>query len=135
MSMSHQRADATLTSALKGGATPHIWLHTGNPGVAGNLNVAQVDEEDIVRKPVTFGTIGNHPDNTERRVLSSTKVEWTGGQIDHSQEITHFSIWSALTNGTPEFVAAVAVAKTTGSDGVAIEIGDLEVAIEVFAKP
>jgi len=133
--MSHQRADATLTSALKGGATPHVWLHIGNPGAAGNLNVAQSDTSDIVRKPVAFGTIGNHPTNTERRVLSSSKVEWIAGQIDHSQEITHFSIWSALTNGTPEFVAAVATPKTTGSDGVIIEIGDLEVAIGVFAKP
>ena len=135
MSMSHQRADATLTSALKGGATPHVWLHIASPGAAGNLNVAQVDAADIARKPVTFGTIGNHPSNTERRVLSSSKVEWIAGQINHSQQITHFSVWSALSAGTPEFVAAVATPKTTGSDGVVIEIGDLEVAIGVFAKP
>ena len=32
MSMTHQRADTTLNAALRGGATPHIWLHIGNPG-------------------------------------------------------------------------------------------------------
>jgi hypothetical protein len=135
MSMTYQRADITLTDALKGTATPHVWLHTGNPGENGTANVAQVSLADIARKAVTFGTIANHATNEERTVLNTTKVEWTGAQIDASQQITHFSIWSAETAGSPEFMAAVTTPKTTGSDGVVIEIGDLEVAIGVFVKP
>lgn len=135
MSMTHQRADTTLTAALKGGATPHVWLHTGSPGAAGTANVAQVSAANIARKSVTFGTIGNHATNTERTVLSSTLVEWTGAQIDASQNITHFSIWSASSGGNPEFISTVYEAKTTGSDGVSISIGDIEVAISVFVKP
>lgn len=136
MSMTHQRADTTLTAALKGGATPHIWLHTGSPGADGTANVAQTSvPANIVRKSVTFGTIGNHVTNTERTVLSSTLVEWSGAEIAASQNITHFSIWSAVTGGTPEFISTVYEAKTTGSDGVSISIGDIEVAISVFVKP
>jgi hypothetical protein len=135
MSMTHQRADVTLTDALKGGATPHVWLHTGSPGADGTANVAQISAANIVRKAVTFGTIGNHATNVERTVLSSTLVEWSGAEIDASQNITHFSIWSASTAGTPEFISTVFEAKTTGSDGVSIAIGDIEVAISVFVKP
>ena len=136
MSMSATLADACLTEALKGASTPHVWLHIGNPGSAGTANVAQLSAANIVRKTVSFGAIGNHATNDERRVLSDTAaVEWTGAQIDAAQEITHFSIWSALTAGDCEFIAAVTTPKTTGSDGVTIAIGDLEVAIGVFAKP
>ena len=136
MSMSAARADTTLTAALKGGATPHVWLHVGSPGADGTANVAQISEANIARKAVSFGAIGNHATNNERRVLSDTAaVEWTGAQIAAAQEITHFSIWSALSDGNIEFIAAVTTPKTTGSDGVSIAIGDLEVAIGVFAKP
>lgn len=135
MSMTHQRADTTLTSTLKGAATPHIWLHTGSPGAAGTANVAQISSSNIARKAISFGTIGNHVSNTERRVLSGAAVSWTGAQIDASQTITHFSIWSALSGGNPEFISTVATPKTTGSDGVTIASGDIEVAIGVFVKP
>jgi hypothetical protein len=136
MTMTHQRADTTLTAALKGASTPHIWLHTGSPGENGTSNVAQTDvPADIARKEIAFGDIANHATNTERRVLNTGAIEWTGAQIDSGQEITHFSIWSALTEGSPEFISTVAAAKTTGSDGVTIAIGDVEVAISVFVKP
>lgn len=136
MSMSYQRADDCLNDALRGVATPHLLLHTGSPGAAGTANIAQVNESNIVRKPVTFGDApANHPSNTERRVLSTSEVEWTGAQIDAGQNITHFSIWSASSDGQPEFVSTVATAKITGSDGVKVPAGDIEVAISVFAKP
>jgi Fe-S cluster assembly scaffold protein SufB len=136
MSMTHQRADTTLTAALKGAATPHIWLHTGSPGADGTANVAQTSAPaNIVRKAIAFGAIGNHATNTERRVLSDGAVEWTGAQIASGQTITHFSIWSADTAGNVEFISTVAADKTTGSDGVTIATTDVEVAIGVFVKP
>jgi hypothetical protein len=138
MSMSYVRANAVLTDALGGGATPHIQLHVGNPGAAGTANIAQIDTDPVVRKPIAFGSPAAHPSNQEQRVLNTAgeepAIEWTGAQIDPAQEITHFSIWSALTSGQVEFIAAVATPKTTGSDGVRIGIGDIEVAIGVFAK-
>ena len=136
MSMSAYRADATLNDALTGVATPYIQLHVGNPGAAGTSNIAQTGvPANIVRKSVDFGAVGNHATNVERRVLSTTLVEWSGAEIAAGQEISHFSIWDAETNGDVEFIAPVTTPKTTGSDGVTIAIGDIEVAIEVFAKP
>lgn len=139
MSMSWARANDTLTAALAGGATPHILLHIGDPGPGATANVAQISLADIDRKAIAFGTApAAHPTNEEQHVLNTAgaepAVEWTGAEIDAAQEITHFSIWSAATAGQVEFIAAVATPKTTGSDGVRIGIGDIEVAIGVFAK-
>lgn len=136
MSMSYKNADDCLNTKLRDPATPYLQLHTGSPGAEGTANIAKVGAStDISRKAIAFGAPENHPSNTERRVLSSGAISWTGAQIDAGQEITHFSIWSAATAGQPEFISTVAMAKTTGSDGVSIAAGDIEVAIGVFAKP
>ena len=135
MGMSHQRADATLNLALRNGATPHLWLHTGNPGAAGTANVAQIAAANIVRKPITFNAPENHPTNVERRVLSAAAVVWLGTEITATQNITHISIWSAASGGVPEFINAVTVAKIVGSDGVTIDPATVEAAIGVHVKP
>jgi hypothetical protein len=135
MSTTHQRADTTLNGTLRSPATPHLWLHTGNPGAAGTANVAQLSAANIVRKPISFNLAENHPTNTERRSLSNAQVSWSGAEINAAQTITHASIWSALSAGTPEFISAVAVSKVVGSDGVVLSAGDIECAITVFVKP
>jgi hypothetical protein len=139
MTMTYQRADDTLNAALRGVATPHLLLHVGDPGEDGTDNVAQTDvPANIVRKALTFGDApANHAVNDERFVLNTAAVEWSGAEIDAAQEITHFSIWDDDDAGAtqPEFTAAVTTPKTTGSDGVRVAIGDLEVAIEVHVKP
>ena len=137
MSMSYKNADDCLNTKLRDPATPYLQLHTGNPGAEGTANISQKPSSGgaIVRKPISFAAPTSHPSNTERRVLSSGAVSWSGTEIDAGQEITHFSIWSASTGGQPEFISTVSVAKTTGSDGVTIAAGDIEVAIGVFARP
>ena len=135
MAMSAANADAKLNADLRGQATPHLWLHTGDPGAAGTANVAEYDGDPIARKPVAFDAPENHPSNVERRILSSVDVEWTGAEIDPGQTITHFSIWSAATGGDCLYIAPVAEPKIVGSDGVTVPVGELEVAIGVYAKP
>lgn len=137
MTMSYQRADDTLNDALRGEATPHLWLHTGSPGAAGTENVAQYDLANIARKAVTFGDVpANHATNMERFVETTATVEWSGTEIDPGEEITHFSIWSAESGGQPEFISTIHDGpKTTGSDGVTVAVGGIEVAISVFVKP
>lgn len=140
MTLSAARADDTLESALDiGGTGVYVQLHVGSPGAAGTGNVAQYDDgggnDPVVRKLVEFAAAENHGTNTERRSLSSSAVSWSGSEINSGQESTHFSIWSAETNGQCEVIAAVDTPKETGSDGVTIDSGDLEVAITVFAKP
>ena len=137
MAMSHHRADETLDQALTG-ATPYVWLHIGNPGAEGDNNIAQDSGGNIDRKTVTFGSPESHETNDERRVLNTSEVEWTGEEIDDSQEVSYFSVWSEAEGGAgeqPEFIAPVTTAKVIGSDGVIISEGDLEIAIEVYEKP
>lgn len=135
MSMTHQRADTTLNAALRGGATPHLWLHTGNPGAAGTANVALLVAAQIVRKPISFNAPVNHATNIERMVTPVASVSWLGTEITAGQTITHISIWSALSAGTPEFISAALEAKMIGSDGVVVNPADVEVAQGVFVRP
>lgn len=136
--MSHQHADAVLAAAYNSPATPYVWLHIGDPGEDGTDNVAQVTDgspADIDRKAVAFGAPESHPENEERIVLSDGDVSWSGEEIDAAQEITHFSLWSAVSGGTLLDLGALTMPRTTGSDGAVIEDGELEVAIEVYVKP
>jgi len=134
MAMSYQRADQLLEDRLIN-ATPHLWLHTGEPGENGTANVAQVGTSDIDRKAVIFGNPQNHESNIERICLNTNEIEWSGAEIDDSQEITHFSIWSADTAGQLEFLEAIIETKTIGADGMKIQPESLEVAISVYIKP
>lgn len=136
MTMTWQSADNKLNGDLRNPATPHLWLHTGNPGSAGTANVAELSGSDIVRKPITFGDApANHAVNDERYVKNTAEVAWSGAEIDPGEAITHFSIWSGLSEGTPLHISTITDGpKTTGSDGVTVSIGDIEVAISVFIK-
>jgi hypothetical protein len=131
MTMTWTQANATL-NALLSGATPYVMLHIAAPNDVGAGNEAQISLSDIDRKAADFaaavaGTL------EQVAVTETSAIEWSGAEIDASQEITHFSIWTASTAGTCLFIAEVDTPKTTGSDGVTIAIGDLEVAISVFA--
>lgn len=136
MTMSYLRADDSLNDSLRAPATPHIWFHTGSPGSAGTANIAQLVGANIVRKALVFGDApANHNANNERIVKNTAAVTLTGAEITAAQEITHFSIWSAAAAGQFEYASALAQAKTVGSDGLTVAIGDIEVALGVFAKP
>ena len=58
MSMSYKSADDCLNTKLRNTATPHLLLHTGNPGADGTANIAKVGTTtDISRKAITFSAI------------------------------------------------------------------------------
>jgi hypothetical protein len=133
---SHAEADSYFNTKLRGGATPHILLHTGDPGADGTQNVAQKPGGGAIsRKAVTFGAPENHPTESRRRVVSSGAVSYSGSEIAVGTNVTHFSIWTASTGGTVQHIAALDTAKTTGSDGATIAAGDITVELVVFAKP
>jgi len=135
MSMSYLRADQALNNALRNGSV-FLWLHTGDPGVEGTDNVAQgPDENEIARKPISFGEPENHPTENRRRCLSDSKVSWDGEEIATGEKIQYFSIWDSDSNGQVEFISDVASQETTGSQGVTIQAGDVECEIEVHEKP
>ena len=131
MPLSHYKADDVLTTL----STPHIMLHTANPGADGEGSEAVSGTDDISRKPITLGSAENHETEERRLVTNTDEVTWTGEEIDEAQEITHFSVWDAETLGNPVFIGALGVSQTIGSDGAKIEIGDLSLQLQVFEKP
>ena len=131
MAMSFEQANIELDEYLRDG-TPHLMLHTGDPANDGDDNNAVVGTADIARKPVTMGTAVASTTATEQISKNTAAVEWAGTEIDSGQSITHFSIWDATTAGNVLYIATITTSKTTGSDGVSVAIGDLEVAISVY---
>src|SRR5690606_29716009 len=138
---SADHADAILNADHVNGQRQGL-RHTGDPVAGATANVAQYDDgggnAPIVLKEASFAAPSNHPTNTERRVLSNAAIEWSGSEINAGQVITHFTIWNGSDGPGTDMVldiAAVDTPKTTGSDGVTIASGDLEVAITVHAKP
>lgn len=115
------RADATLAAIA---AAAELQLHTGDPGADGTANVAlQADDSTpVVRKAVTFGSPTN-ADGGGRQVASDADVTWSGAEIPAGRQITHATIWSD--GGDGEMLGALAATKTTGSDGVTFEAGNV----------
>ena len=132
MAMGYVNANAKLDADLNGGS-PHLMLHTGDPGNTGTANEALVGTADIARKPVTMGTAVASTTATEQIAKNSAAVEWAGTEIDAAQSITHFTVWNATTAGSVLYIATIQTSKTTGSDGVTVGTSDLEVAISVYA--
>lgn len=115
------RADTILTAVA---ADAEMQLHTGDPGAAGTANVAlQADDTTpVVRKAVTFGAISN-ADGGGRQVASDVAVSWSDVEIPAGREISHFTIWTA--SGDGDYGDALAATKTTGSDGVTFDAGNV----------
>src|SRR5690606_2376155 len=129
---SASNADAKLNQDLGGEATPHILLHTGDPGADGTANVAVYDGGPIARKAATFGSPEDHPDEKQRRCKITDDVAWDGSEIDSGQTITHVTVWDASSGPGLLYVGTLKEGKTTGSDGILFPAGELTVGIKVW---
>lgn len=69
-------------------AYPWVKLHTGDPGSAGTSNAAT----ETTRKQATWASA------SAGSVASNAAVTWTN--ISGSEDATHFTLWTASTNGT-----------------------------------
>ncbi|MEM8876177.1 MAG: hypothetical protein AAGD32_18175 [Planctomycetota bacterium] len=69
---------------------PWFQWHTGDPGAAGTANIAGVGE----RKQLTFSAASGGSKTT------SAQADWTDGEVDTDETLTHGSFWSAETGGT-----------------------------------
>lgn len=78
-------------------STPHVKLHTGDPGSAGTSNNAA---GDTTRKPITQAAASGGA-----IALNGTLPVWTNGGT--SETISHVSVWDALTSGN--FLYSVAL--------------------------
>lgn len=73
-------------------ANPHTKLHTGAPGAAGTTNPAT----ETIRKTGTYAATG-----TDGIVETTNALTWTA--IAGSQDSTHFTNWTSVTNGAGTF--------------------------------
>jgi len=90
------RANAMLDTIT----TPHVKLHTGDPGAAGTANAST----ETTRKAITLAAA-----SSGTRTMSAS-VSWTGW-TQGTQTITHVSVWDALSGGAFQF--SVALTNTT----------------------
>lgn len=101
-------------------APTNIWiqLHTGDPGAAGTSNVAG----NATRKDLTaaMGTAASGA------ISNTSDITWTTGEVDTSEDYTHWSLWTASTAGTFLISGLVTANAVTAGDEFTIPTGDLD---------
>lgn len=108
-------------------APTNIWiqLHTADPGAAGTTAVAG----NATRKDLTssMGTA------SAGAIANTVAVTWTTGEVDTSEDYTHWSLWDASTAGTFLCSGAVTANAVTSGDEFTIPIGDIDASFLVAA--
>ena len=66
-----------------------VELHTAAPGAAGTTAIAG----NATRKQVSFGTAASGA------MSNDTAVSWTSGEVDTSEDYTHWSAWTLVSGG------------------------------------
>jgi hypothetical protein len=97
--------------------TPWIQLHTAAPGSAGTTAVAG----NATRKTVSFGTAASGA------ISNDVAISWTSGEVDTSEDYTHWSLWDASTSGNFLGSGSVTANAVTVGDTFSIPIGDLDI--------
>lgn len=90
--VSTTRANAMLDTIT----TPHVKLHTGDPGAAGTL----LPSAETTRKSITLAAAASGSRSMSAAV---SWTSWTAG----SETITHVSVWDASSGGAFQFSVAL----------------------------
>lgn len=116
-------AAAAAAGFLSGYDTYWIQLHTGDPGAAGTSNVAG----NATRKQISLGS------PSAGAVSNDTAISWSSGEVDTSEDYTHWSLFSAETVGTFVWSGTMTANAVTSGDTFTIPIGDLDLAFAPIA--
>jgi hypothetical protein len=100
-----------------------IQLHTGDPGASGTSNVAG----NATRKQVSFDAASGGA------IANDTAITWTSGEVDTSEDYTHWSGHTASTAGTFICSGLVTANAVTTADEFEIPIGDVDLTLSVAA--
>lgn len=115
--------NASATSA----APTNIWiqLHTADPGSAGTNAVAG----NATRKDLTasMGTAASG------LISNNVAITWTAGEVDTSEDYTHWSLFDASTVGTFLCSGLMTANAVTVGDEFTIPVGDLDLSFLVAA--
>jgi hypothetical protein len=115
--------NASATSA----APTNIWiqLHTADPGASGTTAVAG----NATRKDLTaaMGTAASGA------ITNTAAITWTTGEVDTSEDYTHWSLFDASTTGTFLCSGLMTANAVTVGDEFTIPIGDLDASFATAA--
>ena len=106
-------------------AVPWIQLHTADPGSAGTTAVAG----NATRKDLSaaMGTAASGA------ITNTAAITWTTGEVDTSEDYTHWSIFDASTAGNFLLSGTMTANDVTVGDEFTIPIGDLDVSLSTAA--
>jgi hypothetical protein len=115
--------NASATSA----APTNIWiqLHTADPGASGTTAVAG----NATRKDLTaaMGTAASGA------ITNTSDITWTTGEVDTSEDYTHWALFDASTAGTFLCSGTVTANAVTSGDEFTIPAGDLDASFATAA--
>lgn len=115
--------NASATSA----APTNIWiqLHIGDPGASGTANVAG----NATRKDLTasMGTAASG------LISNNVAITWTSGEVDTSEDYTHWALFDASTAGTFLCSGTMTANAVTVGDEFTIPSGDLDLSFATAA--
>lgn len=115
--------NASATSA----APTNIWiqLHVGDPGASGTANVAG----NATRKDLTasMGTAASG------LISNNVAITWTSGEVDTSEDYTHWALFDASTAGTFLCSGTMTANAVTIGDEFTIPSGDLDLSFATAA--
>lgn len=120
---------AEILNALGNAAAPSIlpvstfWiqLHTADPGATGTAAVAG----NGTRKQVSFGSAASGA------MSNDAEVHWPAGDVDTSEDYTHWSAWTASSGGTFLLSGTVTATAVLVGDTFTIPAGDLDLTLSV----
>ncbi|MFI6681882.1 hypothetical protein [Kribbella sp. NPDC050470] len=117
-----------LFNATSTGTAPaNIWiqLHTGDPGASGTANVAG----NATRKDLTaaMGTASGGA------ITNTAAITWTTGEVDTSEDYTHWALFDASTSGTFLCSGTMTANAVTVGDEFTIPIGDFDASFNTAA--
>ena len=104
-----------------------IWiqLHTADPGSAGTTAVAG----NATRKDIT----ACFPSAASGAVSNDVEIAWTAGEVDTSEDYTHWSLWSASSAGTFYCSGTMTANAVVIGDIFKIPVGDLDLTLSTAA--
>jgi hypothetical protein len=108
-------------------APTNIWiqLHTADPGSAGTTAVAG----NATRKDLTaaMGTAASGA------ITNSSAITWTTGEVDTSEDYTHWALFDASTAGNFLLSGTMTANAVTTGDEFTIPVGDLDITLSTAA--
>jgi hypothetical protein len=129
--LSTTNANAFLDWLFNGTAMPTaptgcwIQLHTADPGAAGTNAVAGNATRKDLRAAMAAASGG--------AITSDTALTWTSGEVDTSEDYTHWTAWSASTAGTFLCSGTITANAVTSGDEFSLPVGEVDAALNVAA--